>query len=169
MYTDGDLDDDDIEGKRSYKIEEKITNNRHNRDYVRKLHGEGKEQKDFMSQLCPAHIWWKIHVDVDRKPLMRYFQSRIMFSRHSLSRHPWDLTLVVEISECRVYKMSIWKEATTWLYLLQGDTIWDNSLYYQLIINKGPLFYLVCWICELWYTLSMCIYLKDTNCVLTIL
>ena len=50
MYTDGDLDDDDIEGKRSYKIEDKIANNRHNRDYVRKLHGEGKKQNDFISQ-----------------------------------------------------------------------------------------------------------------------
>lgn len=41
MYTDGELDDDDIDGKRSYKIEDKIENNKCNKDYVRKLRGEG--------------------------------------------------------------------------------------------------------------------------------
>lgn len=45
MYLDHELDDDDIEGKRSYKIEDKIENDSHTRDYVRKLHGEGIPQE----------------------------------------------------------------------------------------------------------------------------
>jgi len=41
-YTDHELDDDDIEGKRLYKIEDKIHDDRHNKDYVRHLKGEGE-------------------------------------------------------------------------------------------------------------------------------
>ncbi|XP_053376119.1 lysine-specific demethylase 2B-like isoform X2 [Mercenaria mercenaria] len=39
-YTDHELDDDEIEGKRSYKIEDKLTSDKYNKDYVKKLHGE---------------------------------------------------------------------------------------------------------------------------------
>lgn len=41
-YTDHELDDDEIEGKRSYKIEDKLASDRYNKDYVKKLAGEGK-------------------------------------------------------------------------------------------------------------------------------
>ncbi|KAL4224329.1 Lysine-specific demethylase 2A [Mactra antiquata] len=39
-YTDHELDDDDIEGKRLYKIEDKLVSDKYNKDYVKKLHGE---------------------------------------------------------------------------------------------------------------------------------
>lgn len=40
-YTDHELDDDEIEGKRSYKIEDKLKSDKYNKDYVKKLIGEG--------------------------------------------------------------------------------------------------------------------------------
>jgi hypothetical protein len=41
-YTDVDLDDDDIDGKRSYTLEEKLKSNKYTRKYVKELKGEGK-------------------------------------------------------------------------------------------------------------------------------
>lgn len=41
-YTDVDIDDDEIEGKRNYSIEEKLKSHRYNKRYVRHLKGEGK-------------------------------------------------------------------------------------------------------------------------------
>ena len=40
-YTDQEIDDDEIEGKRSYKIEDKVSDDRHNKEYVQYLRGEG--------------------------------------------------------------------------------------------------------------------------------
>ncbi|KAH3886544.1 hypothetical protein DPMN_010555, partial [Dreissena polymorpha] len=39
-YTDQEIDDDEIEGKRSYKIEDKVSDDRHNKEYVQYLRGE---------------------------------------------------------------------------------------------------------------------------------
>ncbi|XP_052799736.1 lysine-specific demethylase 2A-like [Mya arenaria] len=39
-YTDHELDDDDIEGKRLYKIEDKVNDDKHCKDYARHLKGE---------------------------------------------------------------------------------------------------------------------------------
>lgn len=44
-YTDHELDDDEIEGKRSYKIEDKLASDRYSKDYVKKLAGEGKTSR----------------------------------------------------------------------------------------------------------------------------
>ena len=42
-YLDQDIDDDDIEGKRSYNLDEKLASTKHNKDYVTTgLRGEGK-------------------------------------------------------------------------------------------------------------------------------
>ncbi|XP_060587380.1 lysine-specific demethylase 2A-like isoform X2 [Ruditapes philippinarum] len=39
-YTDHELDDDEIEGKRSYKIEDKLRSDKYSKDYVKRLAGE---------------------------------------------------------------------------------------------------------------------------------
>ena len=42
-YLDQDIDDDDIEGKRSYNLDEKLASTKHNKDYVTTgLRGEGE-------------------------------------------------------------------------------------------------------------------------------
>ena len=41
-YTDVDLDDDDIDGKRSYTLDEKLKSNKYNKKYVTELKGSGK-------------------------------------------------------------------------------------------------------------------------------
>lgn len=41
-YTDVDLDDDDIDGKRSYTLDEKLRSNKYNRKYVNELTGTGR-------------------------------------------------------------------------------------------------------------------------------
>ena len=41
-YIDQDLDDDDIDGKRLYKVEDKLASDKYNQDYViQHLKGEG--------------------------------------------------------------------------------------------------------------------------------
>lgn len=42
MYIDVDLDDDDIDGKRSYILDEKFRFNKYNRKYVNELTGIGR-------------------------------------------------------------------------------------------------------------------------------
>ena len=42
-YIDQDLDDDDIDGKRSYKVEDKLLSDKYDQDYViQNLKGEGE-------------------------------------------------------------------------------------------------------------------------------
>ena len=41
-YTDVDIDDDEIEGKRNYALDEKLRSQKYNKGFVQKLKGEGR-------------------------------------------------------------------------------------------------------------------------------
>ena len=51
-----DLDEDDIDGKRSYSIEEKLTKNTFTGDFVKQLKGHGKKQDPHGSN--PSRVSW---------------------------------------------------------------------------------------------------------------
>ena len=53
VYADTDIDEDDIEGKRTYDLNEKLQSNRYNADFVSEMKGDG--------MFCKIDINLKIH------------------------------------------------------------------------------------------------------------
>ena len=47
VYTDDGIDDEDIEGRREFNVEEKLLSNKYNCNFIQPLKGHGK---------CPSHV-----------------------------------------------------------------------------------------------------------------
>ena len=87
-YTDMDIDEDDIDGKRNYNIEEKLMRNNFTGDFVQEMKGQGGNGDAVcfvLSQIAPVCLSLSVSLSFSLSPATLCFYSLSVCLSYSLS------------------------------------------------------------------------------------